>query len=300
MRMILYLHREHDFALPDGFQSKYAQVSRFTQDSCTEKEPEAKCWKALTNQSECHVWNPHVVSQNETVTWSAQCSGGLAQGTGTLTWNWSWGQPDDGRSITHESTGQLLDGKKHGKWIERYPDEVVGEGAYAEGKRQGPWVFRAKDGTVTEGAYMEGKQHGPWVERLSGLGTVDEHLQGERDGGIRVGQRTCISEGLYAGGKRYGNWVERCKFVNGWSREEGPYVEGKPHGHWVNRMSDGDVEEGLWVEGKRQGRWVWRNAEGSGNEGLYVDGKQHGRWVWYDKDGSIKSVDFFEYGRRVD
>ena len=303
MRMILYLHREHDFALPDGFQSKYAQVSRFTQDSCTGKEVEAKCWKALTNQSECHVWNPHVVSQNETVTWSAECSGGLAQGTGTLAWNWSWGQLGDGRydgrSITHESTGQLLDGKKHGKWIERYPDEVVGEGAYVEGKRQGPWVFRAKDGTVTEGAYMVGKQHGPWVERFGGSGTVDEHLRGERDGGIRVGHRPCISEGLYVGGKRDGNWVERCKFADAWGVKKIPYVEGKVHGQVVDRMPDGDVFEWPYVDGTRHGRYVGRQADGTVVEGAFVDGERHGRWVWRDKNGEVSSA-VYEYGRHVD
>ena len=260
MHMILYLHREHDFALPDGFQSKYAQVSRFTQDSCTGKEVEAKCWKALTNQSECHVWNPYVVSQNETVTWSAECSRGLAQGTGTLVWNWSWNWILDGRSLTHESTGHLLEGKKHGKWIERYPDEVVGEGAYAEGKRQGPWVFRAKDGTVTEGAYMVGKQHGPWVERFSGSGTVAEHLRGERDGGIRVGHQPSISEGLYVGGKRDGNWVVRYADGEVW---EGPYVDGERHGEWVVRYANGVVREGPYVDGYQHGQWVSRYADGS-------------------------------------
>ena len=303
MGMILYLHREHDLTLPEGFQPKYAQVSRFTQDSCTGKELEAKCWKALTNQSECHVWNPHVVSQNEAVTWSAECSGGLALGTGTLTWNWSWGRPDDGRydgrSITHESTGQLLDGKKHGKWIERYPDEVVGEGAYVEGKRQGPWVFRAKDGAVTEGAYMEGQQHGPWVEHFSGFGTVDEHLRGERDGGIRVGHRPCISEGLYVGGKRDGNWVKRCKFADGWGVEKIPYVEGKVHGQVVDRMPDGDVFEWPYVDGKRHGRFVGRQADGTVVEGAFVDGERHGRWVWRDKNGEVVS-EVYEYGRHVD
>ena len=303
MHMILYLHREHDFALPDGFQSKYAQVSRFTQDSCTGKEVEAKCWKALTNQSECHVWNPHVVSQNETVKWSAECSGDLPQGTGTLAWNWSWGRPGDGRydgrSITHEATGQLLDGKKHGQWIERYPDEVVGEGSYVEGERQGPWVFRAKDGTVTEGAYLEGKQHGEWVE-YHGTGRIwKEHLQGERDGGVTGGGRMCIYEGVYVSGKRVGNWVRRCKYSDGWGVEKIPYVEGKVHGQVVDRMPDGDVFEWPYVDGKRHGRFVGRQADGTVVEGAYVDGERHGRWVWRYKNGKVSS-EVYEYGRCLD
>ena len=82
MRMILDLRRERNFTLPDGFQSKYEQVSRFTQHSCRGQQPEVECWKALANHSECHVWNPSVVSQNETVTWSEECSGGFGPGDG--------------------------------------------------------------------------------------------------------------------------------------------------------------------------------------------------------------------------
>ena len=287
MGMVLYLHREHNFTLPDGFRSKYEQVSRFTQHSCTGQQVEAECWKTLDSHSDCHVWNPSVVSENETVTWSAECSGGLAEGTGTLTWNWSWDSIRDGQSFTYEATGQLLNGKKHGQWIERYPDEVVGEGSYAEGERQGPWVFRAKDGTVTEGAYLNGIQHGEWVEYHGTGGIVEEHLQGER--GATGSGRTCIEEGVYVSGKRVGNWVRRCKFSDGWGRDELPYVEGRWHGQVVFRMSDGDVNEVQYVEGKRHGPYVWRGADGTVTEGTYVAGEKHGRWVWRYKDGRVES-----------
>ena len=273
MRMILYLHREHDFTLPDGFRPNYEKVSRFTQHSCTVQQIEGACWKALDNHSDCHVWNPSVVSENESVTWSAECSGDLAHGTGTLTWNWSWDHIRDGQSFAHEATGQLLNGKKHGQWIERYPDEVVGEGSYAEGERQGPWVFRAKDGTVTQGAYLNGKQHGEWVE-YHGSGRIWEaHLQGVRDGGVRGWAATRVEKGSYLGGKR--------------------------HGHWTDRSEDGSSLEGAYVDGKQHGQWVYRRWNGDVTEGTYVAGEKHGRWVYRDEDGSVRSR-FWENGRCLD
>ena len=244
MLMILYLHREHNFTLPDGFRSGYEQVSRSTQHSCTVQQIEGACWKALDNHSDCHVWNPSVVSENESVTWSAECSGDLAHGTGTLTWNWSWDWFRDGQSFAHEATGQLLNGKKHGQWIERYPDEVAGEGSYVEGKRQGPWVFRAKDGTLTEGAYLNGNQHGQWVESFGTPGTVDEHLKGARDGGIRGWAATRVEKGSYLGGKR--------------------------HGHWTKRLEDGSSLEGLYVRGKQRGKWVYRDRDGKETGSFYA------------------------------
>ena len=118
MRMILYLHREHDFALPDGFQSKYAHVSRFTQDSCTGKELEAKCWKALTNQSVDVTFGiPMSISQNETVTWICRMYPGAwprgrerLLGTGVGASLMMDDMMDD--QLLTESTGQLLDGNE--------------------------------------------------------------------------------------------------------------------------------------------------------------------------------------------
>ena len=53
----------------------------------------------LANQPECYVWNGYLAT-NQTVTWTAECAGGLAQGTGTLTRVW-----DSGKR-TLESTGR--------------------------------------------------------------------------------------------------------------------------------------------------------------------------------------------------
>ena len=202
-----------------------------------------ECWMALANHPECCVWNPNL-QPDETVTWTAECSGGLAQGTGTLTWVLGSGKRVD--------KGLLQDGKRHDRWVESSANGTVREGSYVDGKRHGRWVWRYANGTVrNEGSYVDGKEHGHWVES-------------DPYGGVW--------EGTYVDGKQHGHWVERN--ASGTVRE-GSYVDGKEHGHWVFRDAWGErVVEGPFVDGEQHGRWVFRWADGTvWNEEIYVNGE---------------------------
>ena len=287
-------------AQDSGTQDGHAAAAALT-PKCEGMAEGAHCWKELANEAGCYVWDISY-SHNETVTWSGQCSGGIAMGRGELTWRWS-----DGSS---ETTGELRDGKRHGHWVERYSNGNVLEGSYRDGKRHGHWVVRfadggihegpakdgkrhgnwverSADGDVSEGSYKDGKKHGRWVERSSGpYGSVREgsYRDGERHGQwvFRYSSGK-VSEGPYVDGEKHGRWVIR--WADG-DVKEGPYVDGKKHGRWVERDADGDVEEGPYVDGERHGRWVERNAEyGQVWEGLYVDGKKHGSWVVHSAYG---------------
>ena len=112
----------------------------------------------LLNQPGCYVWNPYP-KPGETVTWTGECSGGLAQGTGTLTW-----ESDDNQQT---STGSLQDGERNGHWVIRFADGDVSEGPYVAGERNGHWVIRFADGEVWEGPYVAGERHGDWTIRLA-------------------------------------------------------------------------------------------------------------------------------------
>ena len=226
--------------------------------TCAGKPQGTACWMELANHSQCYVWNDYLMA-DETATWTGECSGGMAQGTGTLTLVWDRGQK------TNESTGRFRDGKKHGDWVVPYADgtAVASKGPYVDGKRHGRWVERLADGGVVEGSYVDGKRHGRWVERLA-------------DGGV--------VEGSYVDGKKHGRWVERSANGDVW---EWPYVDGKLHGHWVRRLADGGVQEVPYVDGKWHGRWVERLADGGVLEGSYVDGKKHGRWVTRFASGTV-------------
>lgn len=115
----------------------------------------------LSNVPGCYVWSGARLPE-QTVTWTGECAGELAQGQGTLKWAWDRGRGEE----TAEETGHLRAGKKwRGRWIRRYGNGTVQEGEVVEGKRHGPWVIRGADGAVVEGSYVEGKRHGQWVTR---------------------------------------------------------------------------------------------------------------------------------------
>ncbi len=141
------------------------QPSRIRAEQTCAGQPQGDaCWMAVANHPECYVWNPSL-QPDETVTWTGECAGGLAQGTGTLNW-----VSNSDRS-TSESTGFLQEGQRHGDWVLRFADGTVEEGPYVEGKMHGDWVERWADGTVHEGPYVEDQRHGDWVLRFAD-GTV--------------------------------------------------------------------------------------------------------------------------------
>ena len=233
---------------------------------CAGKPKGAACWMELVNQPQCYVWNPNL-QPDQTVTWTAACAGGSAQGTGTLTWV-------RGDQETDEA-GLLQDGQKTGRWVDRYADgSGVAEGPYVEGERHGDWVLRGANGTLVEAHYVEGERHGDWIIR-------------DADGRVE--------EGPFVADERHGDWIVR--WADG-RVEEGPFVEGQMQGRWVVRYADGHVEEGPYVEDQRHGDWVVRFANGNVGEGPYVEGQMHGDWVVRRADGTVENVTF-RNGERV-
>lgn len=120
-------------------------------ETCAERVHEGACWMEVANQPGCNLWSPQGRDRG---TWSGQCAGGYAQGTGTIVWS--------GGSIIDE-TGTHIDGIRHGRWIVRWNfDGTVEEGIYVDGEKNGPWLtcHLAGDGAVlsyTE-SYVAGKE----------------------------------------------------------------------------------------------------------------------------------------------
>ena len=108
------------------------------------------CWMEVSQRLGCYVWNPNP-QPGETVTWTAECAGGLVQGTGTLRW-----AHDEGWQT---QIGHKVDGKPDGHVIVRDEDGTVWEGPYVNGERNGHWVWRDPNGNVEERRYVNGE----WV-----------------------------------------------------------------------------------------------------------------------------------------
>ena len=119
-------------ALPPVFQEE---------DICSGLQS-AACWMELENEPGCYVWHEEPLVAGPSMTWSGGCSGGLAQGKGTITIAWSHPWSREAKSV-HE--GELENGKRTGCWELRDP-HFTERGEYRRGTRIGTWEMSAPNG----------------------------------------------------------------------------------------------------------------------------------------------------------
>ena len=126
-----------------------------TEPKCAGMHEGAQCWKELVNRSGCYWWDNYYVS-DQTLTWSGECSRGVAEGRGTLSYE---GPSND---YTGEASGLVANGLQQGRWVERVANGDFYEGSYIDGKEQGPWVLHFADGQIERGDYSFGERTGNW------------------------------------------------------------------------------------------------------------------------------------------
>lgn len=112
----------------------------------------AKCWLELANRPGCYIFDQYY-NPPETTTWSGACSGGVAVGRGTRGWKKS--------GNSNESTGTLVRGKRHGRWVARHNDGGTSEGSFADNEMHGRWVFRWPNGMCRVAHFSHGKRSRP-------------------------------------------------------------------------------------------------------------------------------------------
>ena len=261
------------------------------------------CWMTLANQSECYIWSDfHRL--DVTVVWSGACSGGFANGNGTISL-----KVDD--KVIESQSGLVQDGKRQNDWIERAANGVVSEGSYVDGQRHGEWLITEPDdgsdngGRIERVTFAEGQRHGltriswpsgqsldlPYVDGLiSGLSirrfsdgskVVGRWLSSEKEGVWKHSNRdgSVIREETFSKGQLNGPW--RHAYPSGCT-ERGAYKEGKKEGDW-EECTGSLVERGAYANGDRNGVWeiTDRRDYSFTKRGPYVAGKKHG--IWYTK-----------------
>ena len=92
--------------LPPGDRPEAAQFGG--DPECTRQPDGVPCWMEVATRRGCYVWNPNP-QPDEAVTWTGECSGGFAEGTGSLTWAYSGTQEV-------ATGGRVRDGKMDGRW----------------------------------------------------------------------------------------------------------------------------------------------------------------------------------------
>ena len=91
--------------------------------SCTEDNRSA-CWIQVTNQRNCQFWHDDRSPSLEAA-WSGECSDGLAEGGGTLTWDVCFWDNGACMPVAIEQSGRFLNGRRQGRWIEGPADAAA-------------------------------------------------------------------------------------------------------------------------------------------------------------------------------
>ena len=328
LQKILALQKEHGLTLPEAFHFKYAQVAfaagsfptalesvnqylvtagrdgEFYQKAlelllaikavadrtpCAGQPKGTECWLELASQPGCSVWIPQF-EPYKAATWTGECSGGVAQGRGTLKWVWEAGDKlyKEKKSVEKAETPnapQLRSGTP----------STFRDGPTCAGQPNGTacWMELAdQPGCYVWDSDLKVDATVSWTgECIEGVGQGTGTFKSVWDGGKKTSENT----GRMQAGMKHGQWVLRRE--NG-DVFQGPYVEGKFHGPWILRLADGTVQEGSFMEGKHYGQWVLRYKDGDVEQGSAVEGKRHGQWVWRDKDGSVEER-FYVEGKKI-
>lgn len=116
---------------------------------CTGAYSPDSCWMEIAGRPGCYLWNPSP-KDNETVTWTGECSNGLAQGIGRTVWyqnhevsqtvgtslrdgrNDGWTVVRDFGGDAGEREGCIVNGEGHGRWTRRYAETLRSSHQYWE------------------------------------------------------------------------------------------------------------------------------------------------------------------------
>jgi hypothetical protein len=107
----------------------------------------------------CKIWDPNPLAK-ESITWSGDCPGGTAQGTGNLSW-FLRGKPNG------IYRGELKDGRPNGQGLYQYTSGEQYEGGFVEGRYEGHGVYRYASGSTFEADFIAGKTPGTGTLRLN-------------------------------------------------------------------------------------------------------------------------------------
>ena len=106
------------------------------------------CWREIAERPGCHIFG---LINHRPVAWSGECSGGAAAGQGELAGGSFFVDPDGEHPVgSFKASGMVNLGKKRGRWIFEYADELsgsaAGEGSFQNGVRNGRWVYHGQYG----------------------------------------------------------------------------------------------------------------------------------------------------------
>jgi len=202
-------------------------------------------------------------------------------------------------------TGEVLNGKPHGKGTYIYKNGERYDGEFRGGKRNGQGIFTFTSGARFEGGWKDSLKHGKgkysfasghWEE---GEWENDKQIKRFKDFTPDLeGSGDRLYEGEYnAEGKRHGQGVYHM-LTTGW-KYEGGFRNGDFFGHGVLSSNKGDRMEGSFNERSQlQGHGVQHYADGKRYEGNFELSAKHGKGTIYFLNGD-RFEDEFDDGNGV-
>jgi len=281
--------------------------------SCHAQSAKDSVW--IKSPDGCKVYNPHPV-KNETITWSGNCVGGYATGTGTLQWYKNGKQ-------NQQYVGEMKRGSPHGKGRYLFEDGTVHEGTYVNGDLYGAGAIirKHKSNAVSymySGDLKEDQPSGTGkaIELAENGDTlkicVGEFLEGEIHGEGTMKKFDddfiTISKGKFERGRVYGRaeiwWYYKRNLIEYYNGEfdygrkgYGELVKGHNRyvGEWRTHQREGRgkiyldsilVYDGEWHENKFHGSGTRYFFDGSTYVGEFKENRRHGFGTQYWTDGS--------------
>jgi len=217
-------------------------------------DPAKARWRAA------HFLYYHRPSANDETT--AAAGGGAAPGGG--------GSTNVTKSVVYE--GELFNGKRHGRGVCLYDNDMIYEGEWRYDKEHGYGSLYSGDRkrVIYEGEWERGRIHG-----IGKYYYGDDNPKGGPDE-AKGGKKKRASPA--AASPKGAPVRSNCRY-------EGEFRENLRHGNGIYVLPNGSVYEGNWREGAMSGRGIFRWPDGSVYDGDWKDGRRNGQGLLHASDG---------------
>ena len=169
-------------------------------------------------------------------------------------------------------TGEVVNGKRHGRGTLTWSNGDIYEGDWKGDKRTGKGKYTWSNGDIYEGDFVDGNCTGKGKYTWSNGDIYEgDFVDGNCTGkGKKIWENGDIYEGDWKDDKRTGKgkytWLDGTIY-------EGDFVAGKITGKGKYTWPSGDIYEGDFVDGKLTGIGTYTYADGRIKSGRWKDGK---------------------------
>ena len=266
------------------------------------------CWKELEEPGGCYWWStsldPNSFLAASSLSWTGQCSNGIAEGEGTLNAEWParwtsdalWRLSEGEQVSVHRSTTAPFSVFRVSPGREPLMDRTRKRsemGALVAGRRSGEWREDRDRGNVDH--YRNGIRTRVVEKDRKGVVYYEKNFVDGKGNGAYVSRSregTLLREGIYVDGNKEGHWTDASIAPFGLTME-GPFANDLRNGEWTVTDETGHViSRGSFLDDEPHGEWTYWYRNGHTAEGAYEHGERTGEWTVRDPAGKLTTVNY--------